>query len=70
VVIVVLLEQRQRAPSEVVGSRVLEPRVRGTGIDEEGQPQLTHVPEARNAGVSMSSKLSGSRRMLFQMDRE
>ena len=43
----VLLEQRQRAPSEVVGSEgMLEPRVRGAGIDEEGEPQLPHVAQA------------------------
>ena len=45
-VIVVLLEQRQRAPGEVIRSQgVLEPRVRRAGIDEEGEPELPNVAE-------------------------
>jgi len=44
--IVVLLEQRKRAPSEVVGSqRMLEPRMRRAGIDEKRETKLPDVEQ-------------------------
>ena len=44
--VLVLLEQRQRAPREVVRSeRVLEPRVCRAGVDEEREPELADVAQ-------------------------
>lgn len=44
--VVLILEQRERSPRQVVRSeRVLEPRVSGSRIDEEGQPELANVPQ-------------------------
>ena len=45
-VVLVLLEQRQRATGEVIRAQgVLEARMSCAGIDEEGQPELANVSE-------------------------
>ena len=47
----VLVEQRERAPREMVGAeRVLEPRVGRPGIDEKRVPQLPDVAQALDGG--------------------
>ena len=46
-----LLELRQRPARQMVGAeRVLEPRVRGAGVDEERVSQLAHVPQPLHRG--------------------
>ena len=66
-ILLLLLEQRQRSPGEVIcPERVLEPGMGRARVDQERQPSCRTYRRRWNAGVSISSKLSGSSRMLFQ----
>jgi hypothetical protein len=46
-----LIEQPECHPRQMPSpERVFEPRMRGAGIDEKGQPQLPHIPQALHHG--------------------